>query len=101
MAAKESPRAVIPPPVALARSASRLDGVRVPEFRAESKWDGWRAVYAGGRLWSRHGTDLTGYFHDVVAAVTAHGAPDVVLDGELVCWDAATGLTEFAGLSRR
>jgi ATP-dependent DNA ligase len=75
--------------------------VQVRQFRAEPKRDGWRAVLAGGRLWSRRGTDLTRYFSGVVVAAQVSGAPGIVLDGELVCWDAAAGRTDFSALGRR
>ncbi|MER5896558.1 hypothetical protein [Streptomyces sp. NPDC001876] len=50
----------------------------------ESKFDGWRCqILTGvGRLWSRHGTDLTAPFADVARA--ARFLPECVLDGELV-----------------
>ncbi|GAB3705005.1 ATP-dependent DNA ligase [Mariniluteicoccus flavus] len=53
----------------------------------EPKWDGWRALLVRDgddvRLWSRHGTDLTAYFPELVAA--AHALPDrCVIDGECV-----------------
>ncbi|WP_439900516.1 ATP-dependent DNA ligase, partial [Streptomyces mirabilis] len=50
----------------------------------EPKFDGWRCqVRAGaGRLWSRHGTDLSASFADIAQASRA--LPDCVLDGELV-----------------
>ncbi|MFF3576669.1 ATP-dependent DNA ligase [Streptomyces mirabilis] len=50
----------------------------------EPKFDGWRCqVRAGaGRLWSRHGTDLSAAFADIAQASRA--LPDCVLDGELV-----------------
>jgi ATP-dependent DNA ligase len=56
-------------------------------------------------LWSRRGTDLTGHFPDLVAAledrirsVTSDGT---VLDGEVVVWDHAAGRTDFDLLQRR
>lgn len=53
----------------------------------EPKWDGWRALLARDgddvKLWSRHGTDLTAYFPELVIA--AEFLPDrCVLDGEIV-----------------
>ncbi|GAB3623159.1 ATP-dependent DNA ligase [Mariniluteicoccus endophyticus] len=53
----------------------------------EPKWDGWRALLVRDgdevRLWSRHGTDLTVYFPDLVAA--GRWLPErCVLDGECV-----------------
>ena len=71
----------------------------------EPKWDGWRVLawtHADGvRLQSRHGRDLTAYFPDVCRVLTAHLPPGVVLDGELLAWDAGRGRTAFAQLRRR
>lgn len=60
----------------------------IPEGQAyEPKWDGWRAILARDgdevTIWSRHQTDLTAYFPELVAA--AHYLPErCVLDGEIV-----------------
>lgn len=91
----------LPPPVALARPSETLRprGVREPVF--EPKFDGWRAVYAAGRLWSRHGTELTRYFPELVPVLRSRLPDDVVVDGELVCWDVAAGRLDFTALSRR
>ena len=90
----------IPPPLALARITGTLlpAGVREPGF--EPKFDGWRACYGGGRLWSRRGTDLSGYFPDLML-VLHDRLPDVVLDTEIVIFDANTGGLDFAALARR
>lgn len=53
----------------------------------EPKWDGWRAVVVRDgdavRVWSRHATELTAYFPEIVAAGRA--LPDrCAVDGELV-----------------
>ncbi|MFK0022856.1 hypothetical protein [Streptomyces sp. NPDC090798] len=81
-------RYVVPPfdlPASLALCQS-VDQVRGgPSIAAlEPKFDGWRCqVLAGaGRLWSRHGTDLSASFADIAQASRA--LPDCVLDGELV-----------------
>ena len=56
-------------PLALARASGTLHpaGVREPGF--EPKFDGWRACYGAGRLWSRRGTDLSGYFPDLISVL--------------------------------
>lgn len=53
----------------------------------EPKWDGWRCILVRDgtevRLWSRHGTDLTAYFPELVRAATV--LPErCILDGEVV-----------------
>ncbi|MFD6465364.1 ATP-dependent DNA ligase [Streptomyces goshikiensis] len=66
----------------------------------EPKLDGWRCqVHASaGRLWSRHGTDLTDRFSDI--AQGARELPDCVLDGELVAV-LNTGEVAFTRLQTR
>ncbi|WP_329327108.1 hypothetical protein [Streptomyces mirabilis] len=73
----------LPVSLALCRSVDQVRGG--PGIAAlEPKFDGWRCqVRAGaGRLWSRHGTDLSAAFADIAQASRA--LPDCVLDGELV-----------------
>ncbi|MFF4409873.1 ATP-dependent DNA ligase [Streptomyces sp. NPDC001404] len=72
----------LPAPLALARAVEVIPDR--PGMGLEPKWDGWRAeIHTGsGRVWSRHGTDLTRPFSDVAEAAAA--LPDAVLDGELV-----------------
>lgn len=72
----------LPVPLALARAVDAVPEGR--KWSLEPKWDGWRCLVhtAGGRVWSRHGTDLSRGFSDVAAA--ARTVPDAVLDGELV-----------------
>jgi ATP-dependent DNA ligase len=41
-------------------------------------------------LWSRRGSDLSGYFPDLIP-VLHDRLPDVVLDTEIVIFDANTG----------
>ncbi|MFJ6784525.1 hypothetical protein [Streptomyces yangpuensis] len=75
-------RIALPAPLALCRP---IEDVRlVMGLNFEPKFDGWRCqLLAGaGRLWSRHGTDLTAQFADVASA--SRGLPECVLDGELV-----------------
>ncbi|MGW1170581.1 ATP-dependent DNA ligase [Streptomyces sp. NPDC002550] len=76
------PPFALPAPLALARPVDALP--ELPGWTLEPKWDGWRCQIhtATRRVWSRHGTDLSRQFSDVVDAAT--GLPDTVLDGELV-----------------
>lgn len=92
---------LLPPPVALARAVDSLDDVPVADPVFEPKWDGWRAVVAGGRVWSRRGTDLTRFLPDLAPVLGARLPADVVIDGELVAWDAKTGRLDFPGLQAR
>jgi bifunctional non-homologous end joining protein LigD len=78
-----------------------------PEWVFEEKYDGIRALAyrtggTGGtvRLWSRNGLDLTTGFPEVAAAVAALPDGDLVLDGELVVFDAK-GVSRFQLLQRR
>ncbi|MFD6540633.1 ATP-dependent DNA ligase [Streptomyces goshikiensis] len=76
------PPFILPVPLALARAVAGVpDGLA---WKLEPKWDGWRCCVhtASGRVWSRHGTDLSRAFSDVGAV--ARELPDAVLDGELV-----------------
>jgi ATP-dependent DNA ligase len=73
-------------------------GVREPGF--EPKFDGWRACYGAGRLWSRRGTDLSGYFPDLMP-VLHDRLPDVVLDSEIVTFDTSSGRLDFPALAGR
>lgn len=91
----------MPPPVALARAVDSLDDVTVADPVFEPKWDGWRAVACGGRVWSRRGTDLTRYLPDLAPVLAARLPADAVLDGELVAWDVGSGRLDFAGLQAR
>jgi bifunctional non-homologous end joining protein LigD len=74
-----------------------------PGWALEVKWDGMRAQlrYDGRRvaLRSRPGRDCTSQFPELYAITDALG-PRVVLDGELVCFDA-TGLPDFERLRSR
>jgi bifunctional non-homologous end joining protein LigD len=70
----------------------------------EEKYDGIRALAYRTkervRLWSRNALDLTAGFPDVAAAVAALPGGDLVLDGELVIFDAK-GVSRFQLLQRR
>jgi ATP-dependent DNA ligase len=91
MSADSFPPSHGPVEVALARSAPE-----VPRPAAlpggcvyEMKFDGWRGVLlvtgAKVELWSRHGTDLSDRFPDLVAAAGEQLQPGVY-DGEIVVW---------------
>jgi ATP-dependent DNA ligase len=87
--------------LALARSVDTLTpaGVRDPVW--EPKWDGYRALTAGGRLVSRRGTNLTNFFPDLAPVLVARLPADLVLDGELVAWDTDAGRLDFDALQAR
>ena len=91
----------LPPPLALARSTDTLTPVGVREPRFEMKWDGYRAAAAGGRLWSRRGTDLTRLFPDLAPVLAARLPASAVIDGEIIAWDVSAGRLDFAGLQAR
>ncbi|WP_327749762.1 ATP-dependent DNA ligase [Streptomyces europaeiscabiei] len=76
------PPFALPAQLALARAVTAVP--ESPGWTLEPKWDGWRCQIhtATGRVWSRHGTDLSRQFSDVADA--AAGLLDAVLDGELV-----------------
>jgi bifunctional non-homologous end joining protein LigD len=70
----------------------------------EPKLDGYRALAfvtaQGTRLRSRAGLDLSATFPRIAAELTAQAADGMVLDGELVAFDAA-GRPSFAALQER
>ncbi|POX37882.1 hypothetical protein C3486_26020 [Streptomyces sp. Ru73] len=57
-------------------------------WAAEPKWDGFRVLLGRDQertlLRSRHGTDLTAAFPELVAAAAEQLPYDVILDGEVV-----------------
>jgi bifunctional non-homologous end joining protein LigD len=75
-----------------------------PGWIWEEKYDGIRliAVKDGGRveLMTRNDKDRTADFPEVAAAIAALPAPTLVLDGEVVVFDAA-GVSRFQLLQRR
>ena len=75
-----------------------------PQWIFEEKYDGIRALAYRQRgtvhLWSRNLLDLTAGFPGVAGAVAALPGGDLVLDGELVAFDA-TGVSRFQLLQRR
>ena len=75
-----------------------------PQWTFEEKYDGIRALAyrqkGRVRLWSRNELDLTAGFPDVAEAVAKLPGDDLVLDGELVIFDAK-GVSRFQLLQRR
>lgn len=68
----------------LARSADNLPA----GMAYEPKWDGWRCLLARDgdrvRIWSRHGTELTAHFPELVDAGLRQLPEQCVLDGEII-----------------
>lgn len=94
----------MPYDVALARPVEQIPapGALPGGCRYDLKWDGYRAVAAGGlaaRFWSRHGTDLTATFPEITAALADQVPAGTVLDGELVAWSG--GRLAFEVLQQR
>ncbi len=74
------------------------------EWAFEVKWDGMRALVSVGpavRVHSRHAYDHTAAFPELVALGSLAGGSKAVLDGELVCLEAATGRPSFERLMAR
>ena len=76
-----------------------------PEWAAEMKWDGVRAIVIcrGGacRLYSRNRREITDSYPELVAALTTGaGNREMVLDGEIIAQTPA-GAPSFALLQRR
>jgi bifunctional non-homologous end joining protein LigD len=73
-----------------------------PDWTYEFKWDGVRAVAAvsGGavRLWARSGAEITAAYPELAAL--GAGAPDAILDGEVVVLTEA-GRPSFTALAER
>lgn len=67
----------------------------------EPKFDGFRCVTAGGKLYSRRGTDLTSFFPDLAPVLAARLPADLVVDGELCAWDTDAGRLDFPSLQAR
>jgi ATP-dependent DNA ligase len=88
----------MPAPVALARLVDTMTppGAKTPIY--QPKWDGYRALYSAGRLFSRNGTNLTPLFPDLIPILTARLPADLSLDGELVAWSPSEGRLDFPGL---
>lgn len=96
----------LPVPVVLTRPAETIPapGALPGGASYEPKWDGFRALLSHAmdgrvRVWSRHGTDMTNRFPDVVAAATVQTPPGTVVDAELVVW--SEDRLDFTALARR
>ena len=94
---------MLTPPVTPMLAAS-VDRLPVGANAYEPKWDGWRVLVFrdadGVYLQSRTGKPLAGYFPEVTRLARTL-PPGVVLDGELIIWEAARQRTSFALLQRR
>src|SRR5262249_30147663 len=86
----------------LAESADTLHSE--PQWRYEPKIDGYRVIAflegARVRLQSRRGLDLTPYFPEIAAELSAQVAGPMILDGEIVALDAS-GRPSFNALQNR
>jgi bifunctional non-homologous end joining protein LigD len=74
------------------------------QWAFEVKWDGMRALVTvdpAVRVHSRHGHDHTAAFPELAALRSLATRRRVVLDGELVCLDPATGRPSFERLIAR
>lgn len=78
-----------------------------PEYAHEPKWDGFRCIISRDgdqlRLGSRGQKELTGYFPEVIAALTDWLPDGVVLDAELIVRSGAPGAErlDWEALSQR
>lgn len=88
-------------PVALARPTDQLTPPGAKNLVWEPKWDGYRALVGGGRIYSRNGTNLTPLFPDLTPVLRTRLPQDLVLDGEVIAWDPAAGRLDFQGLQAR
>ncbi|GAA5025321.1 hypothetical protein GCM10023258_18140 [Terrabacter aeriphilus] len=88
-------------PVALARPVDDLSPSGVKNLVWEPKWDGYRALVGGGKIFSRNGTNLTPLFPDLTPALASRLPDDLVLDEEVLAWDPAAGRLDFEGLQAR
>lgn len=88
-------------PVALARRVDDLIPAGAKDLVWEPKWDGYRVLVSGGRIYSRNGTNLTPLFPDLTPVLQARLPADLVLDGEIIAWDPGGGRLDFEGLQAR
>jgi bifunctional non-homologous end joining protein LigD len=98
------PGTVDPREVRLALCQVREQPFSDPEYLYELKYDGYRLVAGLERgepvLRYRSGHLATASFPEITAALRALPFDDLVLDGELVCFDES-GKSEFGRLQRR
>ncbi|WP_429426766.1 ATP-dependent DNA ligase [Nocardia sp. GAS34] len=84
-------------------TASERPSQADPAVAIELKWDGIRAISqisgTGARFWTRNGQDVTPSFPELAEAFP--GITGLVLDGEVVAPDPATGAPDFGRLQRR
>ena len=76
-----------------------------PQWLYEPKVDGYRVIAfvqdGTVRLQSRRGIDLTAAFPELVTDLAAQAVDSMILDGEIVALDAATGRPSFNHLQNR
>ncbi len=74
-----------------------------PAWALEMKWDGIRSISqiteGMARFWSRNGREVTVSFPEIAEALPSISG--LVLDGEIVALDPATGAPSFGRLQRR
>ncbi|MHA6765270.1 non-homologous end-joining DNA ligase [Streptacidiphilus sp. PAMC 29251] len=78
----------------------------VEAWATEVKWDGMRLVTVVGsdgtvRTFARSGADATARYPELAVLAAHAGAGPLVLDGEVVALDPATGLPSFGLLQQR
>jgi DNA ligase-1 len=75
-----------------------------PRFICELKIDGIRAIISVEervRIYTRHQTEITARFGEIVTAAAAAVGKGTILDGELVVCDVTTGKPDFEATMRR
>ena len=91
-------------PVRASAARTLPEAARTPVVY-EMKWDGFRAVIwrtpTGVRVQSRQGTDLTRFFPDLTAPLSAALPVRAVIDGEVLVWDTERARCSFSLLQRR
>ncbi|MBO2989013.1 ATP-dependent DNA ligase [Leucobacter tardus] len=94
----------VAPMLATRGRSGELSALEPNDWAFEMKWDGMRAVIAvtgdGVRVTSRNGQDVTETYPELASLGAALGADGVVLDGEIVAFDAR-GAASFSRLQRR
>lgn len=86
-------------PMLLATASAPFSDSR---FIFEPKIDGHRLIFSQQngvvRLYTRHNNDCTRQYPEIAGALFPH---DIVLDGEIACVDAATGISDFESVMTR